>query len=171
MMNYPDLIKTRYSVRDYSDAQVEEEKLRMVLEAGRVSPTATNAQPQRVYVLKSKEAIDKIRSLTKMAFNAPIVLMIGCDMDVAWKSPFTGDSIAETDAAIVTTQMMLQAADIGLGTCWVGYFDPAEVAEAFYIPKNVKLYALLPLGYPAEGNVPSPRHEDRLPLEATVTEL
>ncbi len=170
-MNCLELMVERYSVRDYSDKPVEQEKLDKVLESGRIAPTATNAQPQRIYVLKSKESIEKIRSITKMAFNAPIVMLICADMDVAWKSPFTGASIAETDAAIITCHMMLEAVEQGLGTCWVGYFDPKLVSEAFNIPENQKIYNILPIGYVAEGHEPSPRHTDRLPISETVTYL
>lgn len=75
-MDFFTLAKNRYSVRKFSERSVEPEKLEKVLEAARVAPTAHNYQPFRIYVLKSKDAIAKIRELTPCAFNAPIVLMV-----------------------------------------------------------------------------------------------
>jgi len=69
-MDFYELTKARYSVRKYADKPVEEEKLRKVLEAGATAPTAKNQQPQHIYVLESKEAIEKIRGITRCAFDA-----------------------------------------------------------------------------------------------------
>ena len=78
-MELGNVLKNRFSVRQYKDAPIPEAQLNTILEAGRIAPTAANYQCQRIYVLKSKEAIEKIHSLTKCAFNAPVVLMIGYD--------------------------------------------------------------------------------------------
>lgn len=83
-MDFFTLAKNRYSVRKFSERSVEPEKLEKVLEAARVAPTAHNYQPFRIYVLKSKDAIAKIRELTPCAFNAPIVLMVTICRDEQW---------------------------------------------------------------------------------------
>lgn len=87
-MTFMDLAKARYSVRKFSDKPVEKEKLDAILEAGRIAPTGHNYQPYRVYVLQSPEALEKIRGLTRCAFNAPVVLMVTVRKDEEWVNPF-----------------------------------------------------------------------------------
>ena len=170
-MELLELAKARYSVRKFAEKPVEEEKLQKVLAAGACAPTAKNQQPQKIYVLESEDAIEKIRGITRCAFNAPVVLMVcGCK-DQAWINPFNDRSSAEMDCSIVTTQMMLQAQELGLGTCWVCWFDTKQTKEAFNIPENEEVFALLPLGYPAESSHPSSMHDSRKALEETVVRL
>lgn len=166
-----DLIRDRYSVRKYADKPVEQDKLEKILAAGAAAPTAKNLQPQRIYVLESEQALAKIRDITRCAFNAPVVLMVCGSKEEAWVNPFNGRSSAEMDCSIVTTQMMLQAQALGLGTCWVCWFDVEQTKQAFRIPEDQELYALLPLGYPAEESKPSAMHDSRKPLEETVVRL
>ena len=170
-MEFLELAKRRYSVRKFDPRPVEEEKLQMILEAGRVAPTAKNMQPQKIYVLESAEAIEKIRGITRCAFNAPVVLLVcGCT-DQAWVNPFNDRSSAEMDCSIVTTQMMLQAQELGLGTCWVCWFDTKLTKETFNIPENEEVFALLPMGYPAESSHPAAMHDSRKDLSETVVRL
>ena len=170
-MEFSDLIRSRYSVRKYADKPVEPEKLEKILAAGQAAPTAKNQQPQRIYVLESEDAIGKIRGITRCAFNAPVVLVVCGDKEAAWTNPFNDRNSAEMDCSIVTTQMMLQAQELGLGTCWVCWFDTAETKKAFRIPDNQEIFALLPLGYPAEESKPSSMHDSRKALEETVVRL
>ena len=76
--------------------------------------------------------------------------------------------MGDVDASIVTTQMMLEAAELGLGTTWVGYFDPAALRETYELPDYLVPVAILPVGYPAGDAAPSPFHEKRLAREETV---
>ena len=170
-MDFTKLAAGRYSVRRFADTPVSDADLTAVLEAGRLAPTACNNQPQRVYVLQSPEALAKARGLTEYTFGAPVVLVICADLSESWKNRFCGRDSGETDAAIVTTHMMLKAADLGLGTPWVGYFDPAAVKQALGLPDTVEPYAFLPLGHPAADCRPSPLHAQRKPLEETVIRL
>ena len=170
-MNFLELTKARYSVRKYADKPVEPEKLEQILAAGATAPTAKNQQPQHIYVLESKEAIETIRGITRCAFNAPVVLLVCGDQEQAWTNPFTGRNSAEMDCSIVTTQMMLQAQELGLGTCWVCWFDTEQTKQAFNIPATQEVFALLPLGYPAEESKPAAMHDSRKALEETVVRL
>ena len=77
--NFLDLAESRYSVRNYSDRPIEQEKLDRILRAGQVAPTAANRQPQRIFVLKSNEAMETARFVTKYCFNAPTALLICYD--------------------------------------------------------------------------------------------
>ncbi len=173
-MEFLDLAKERYSVRKFADTPVENEKLQKVLEAGHVAPTACNFQPQRIYVLKSEEALSKVRSVTTNAYNAPIVLMVCYDKNISWKGTRFNEpnyDVGETDACIVTTHMMLQAQALGLGTLWARGYCTQNLIDAFELPENIVPVCLLDLGYPAEDAKPGPWHTQRKPLEETVTEL
>lgn len=171
---FKDLAKQRYSVRKYSQKPVEEEKLQSILEVGRLSPTAANLQPQKIYVLKSEEAMNKARNFTKMMFNAPLALLVCYDDDVSW----TGDRFGEpeydggeVDASIVTTSMMMEATDLGLGTLWVRGFNSKEAAKVFELPQNMKPVCFLLIGYPDEDSEPSTNHTKRKELSETVEVL
>ena len=140
---------------------MENEKLDAVLEAGRLAPTAVNYQPQRILVLDSDAALGKLKDCTPYHFSAPLALVVCYDAAVSWKRSYDGKDMGEVDASIVTTHMMLEAAALGLGSTWVGHFDPQKVRSAFAL-------AILPMGYPHESSVPSPRHAERLPLSETT---
>lgn len=167
-MDFSTLVKERYSVRKFSGNKVEQQKLDTVLEAGRLAPSACNYQPHRVLVIESDEARAKIKKCTPCDFSAPVILLVCYDKSVSAKRKVDGKDYGEVDASIVTTQMMLQAAEIGLGTTWVGHFDPAKIIENFDLPENLVPVALLPLGYPAEDAAPIELHFSRKPIEETV---
>lgn len=165
-------MEDRYSVRDFADKPIEEEKLRQILEAGRIAPTAANKQPDKIYAIRSPEGLDKIRALTRCAFNAPVVLMFVYDEDAVWKSPLEpGFNAGHQDVSIVATHIMLRAWDLGIGSCWVNFFPNTETGKAFGLPENEKPVLLLPIGYPGEKANPSPMHSQRKPLEELVKDL
>ena len=169
-MSFIDLAKNRYSCRKYNGEPVSSEKLQAVLEAGRISPTAINAQPIVVKILKSEESLAKIRGITRMAYDAPVVLMVCYDLDKCYRAEKYGDDFNSgvMDASIVTASMMMQATDLGLATLWARGFNAAEIEKAFDFPANLKLACLLDIGYadPEEGG-PSPRH----PVRKTMAEF
>lgn len=172
-MSFYDLVKERYSVRNFADRAIEEEKLKQILEAGSFAPTAMNEQPQRIFVLRSPEALEKVRNVTRMTYNAPVVLLICYDKNISWKAHKFGDDYdaGEMNACIVTTTMMMQAAELGVGSLWVRGYCTKNVIEEFDLPENIVPVCMLDLGYPVEGYQPSPMHFSRLPLDATVKEL
>ena len=170
-MELDKIFNERYSVRSFKDMPVEDEKIAEILKAAQLAPTAHNNQPQRIFVLKSNDAVEKIRACTKCAFNAPLVMLVCANTDEVWHNRFSGAVSSETDAAIVTAYMMLKAWDLGLGSCWVHYFDPAVIKEAFDLPENLTPYNLLPLGYAAEDSAPIPMHFENKPIEDFTTVL
>ena len=171
-MDFAKLSGSRYSLRKYSDRPVEAEKLALILESGRNAPTAHNNQPQRIFVIQSPEALEKADACMGSHFHPPVILAVAYDPAVSWHRENDGKDHGEIDAAIAATQMMLQAADLGLGTTYVGVFDP-EVLKAEFPEelKDLTPIALLPLGYPAEGAHPSRLHADRKPMEEMVKYL
>ena len=147
-MNFTELMNARYSVRKFSDKAIEPEKLEKILQAGRMAPTAKNLHPEKIYVLRSEEAMEKARALTRCVYGASTVLLVCYDEERAWHSDSrVGYISGEMDASIVTTHMMLQAAELGIGSCWVGLFNDKEVSAAFNLPANIKPVALMPMGY------------------------
>lgn len=170
-MNFATLSAQRYSLRKFSDRPVEAEKLSAILESGRNAPTAHNNQPQRIFVLQSREALEKADGCINSHFHPPVMLIVAYDPTVSWKREGDGKEFGEVDAAIAATQMMLQAADLGLGTTYVGMFQPEKLREEFPEMAGLEIVAVLPLGYPAEGAHPSRLHGDRRPLEDLVQHL
>ena len=161
MTDFFELAAERYSVRSFSSKAVEPEKQERILETGRIAPTAHNDQPQRIKVITSAGDLAKVDECTPCRFGAPMVLLVCYDKTVCWKRPFDSALSGEVDASIVTTHMMLAAHGLGLGTCWVMYFDPAKATELFALPENIIPVAMLPVGYPAESASPSPMHGKR----------
>ena len=166
-MDFEKLCAERYSLRKYADRPVEAEKLEKVLEAGHNAPTAHNLQPQRILVMQSKEALEKAEECTACKFHAPVILVVAYDPAKAWNREGDMKNHGEIDATIAATQMMLQAADLGLGTCYVGMFSQEKLHELF--PEIAT--AMFPLGYPAETAHPSRLHTDRMPLDEMVIRL
>lgn len=170
-MDFAALSAARYSLRKFSDRPVEPEKLAEILEAGHNAPTAHNNQPQRIFVLQSPEALAKADACMGSHFDPPVILAVAYDPAAAWVRADDGKNHGEIDAAIAATQMMLQAADLGLGTTYVGMFEPEKLHAAFPEMAGLVPIALLPLGYPAEGAHPARLHGDRKPLEELVKYL
>jgi len=167
-MKFINLAEERYSLRKFSDKPIEKEKLDLVLKAGQLAPTACNNQPQRILVIEDEAALTKLKSCTRYHFNAPMVLLICYDKDVSWKRSYDGKDSGDIDSSIVSTQMMLQATELGLGTTWVGHFNPTLIRKEFVLPDNIVPVALLPIGYPAKDATQNPLHSQRILIEETV---
>jgi len=165
MASFLELASSRYSVRKYNSKDIEQEKLAQILEAGRIAPTAHNEQPQRIKVITGTEDLAKVDECTRCRFGAPAIFLICYDKDICWKRPFDSALSGEIDASIVTTHMMLMAQELGLGTCWVMYFNAAKTAELFALPENIVPVAMLPIGYPAEDSEPAAMHGSRMDIE------
>ena len=170
-MTFTELSAARYSLRKFAATPVEQEKLDLILEAGRNAPTAHNNQPQRIFVIRTPEALEKANACTAAHFHPPVILVVAYDPEPAWKREHDGKNHGEIDATIAATQMMLQAADLGLGTTYVGMFEPEKLLAAFPEMAGLVPIAMLPLGYPAENAHPSRLHADRKPLEEMVKYL
>ena len=158
----------RYSVRKFKDQPVEKEKLELILEAGRIAPTACNYQPQRILVIEDESAYEKLKQCTGCHFDAPVVLLICYDKTTVWKNKPNGTIGGDVDASIVTTHMMLQAAELGLGATWVGAFNAQKTRELFNLPDYLVPVAMLPIGYPADDVEPHPWHFKRFDMEHSV---
>jgi nitroreductase len=142
-------ISQRSSVRAYKGTDVEEDKLRKILEAARLSPSASNRQEWKFIVVKNKETRKK---LAKACFGqsfiaeAPVVI-VGCATE-SNSIMACGQPTYTVDVSIACSFMILQAYELGLGTCWIGAFKEDEVKRILKIPEFFRVVALTPLGYP-----------------------
>lgn len=149
-MDYFDLIGQRYSVRSYKPDAVEDEKLRKVLEAGVIAPTACNLQPFKLTVMPVDKHFDTLKKICPASFftQAPLVIGIYADTNAAWVRK-DGKSFADVDAAIVMDHIILAATALGLGTCWIGAFNAQAASDAAGLGAGFEPIAFTPLGYPA----------------------
>ena len=168
-MEYAELVQARYSCKKYSDRPVEAEKLNAILEAGRAAPTAKNLQEQHVYVLQSAEALAKMDAVTPCRYGAGTVLAVAFDKNNVFTYPGGKRDSGVEDATIVATHMILAAANEGVDSCWINFFDPEKLAASLGLPENEEILMLMDLGYAAEGAGPLPNHSSRKPLSDTVS--
>lgn len=153
-MDFRELVASRYSVRAYRPDPVPDALLGQVLEAARVAPSACNRQSFRVVVIRTQgREAELLRVYPKPWFvEAPYVLAVCAVSAEAWvRSRYDGWSAAETDATIATDHMLLAAAALGLGTCWIAAFDPGAAREVLGLPDGVVPIAFTPLGWPADA--------------------
>ncbi|MCH4154180.1 MAG: nitroreductase family protein [Saccharofermentans sp.] len=160
-MDFIELARARFSCRSFLPKPVEDEKIEKLLEAARIAPTGKNNQPQRIYILKSEDALAKINSLTTCIFGAPMVLLFAYDTRRDAENALeAGIRTGVQDCAIVATHVMLEAQELGLNTCWVCRFPNTKTEETFMLPEYERAVLLMPVGYKdPERGVPSPRHE------------
>lgn len=161
------LASDRYSVRKFDSTVVEPALVEKILKAGQLAPTAVNAQPQKIYVVESKEMMEKMNEVSPCIYGAPHCFVVCYDKNVAAHRGADG-SYGDIDATIVITHMMLEAAYLGIGTCLVGYFNPQSLAQALTLPENIVPVLVMPFGYAAKDCEPSPKHTDRKPLDQIV---
>ena len=166
--NFLELAKSRYSVRKYENKAVETEKLTVILEAGRVAPTAANRQPCVFLVLNNEESIAKL-SKGCNPHNAPLAIIVCADKNVVWVRSFDKKNMIDIDSSIATDHIMLCAQDLGLSSCWITHFDPVIVCKEFNIPDNFVPVNILVIGYGIDEPKSPDRHsQTRKPLDKIV---
>ena len=170
-MGFMDLAMKRYSVRHYEQRPVEQEKIDAIVEAGRLAPTAHNNHPVRVVVCDTPERLAKAALCEPRferdgsIFGAPLAFVVCVKPDVAWTRSYDDMNSAHIDASIVCDQMMMQATDLGLGTCWVCAFDPEVAKREFNLPEGVEPINILVAGYAQPRELdPERREARRIPL-------
>jgi len=150
-MEILDLMEHRFSVRAYKPDPVEDEKLRLILEAAILAPTAANRQPFRLILVQTKGRKDELRRIYDKDWfvQAPLVICACGVPEERWVGEDGMDYLG-VDVAIVMDHLILAAANAGLGTCWIGAFDKDAAREVLRIPDNIQPIVFSPLGYPAE---------------------
>lgn len=161
-MRFQELIRQRRAVRKFKDAPVEKSILLKVLDAARMAPSAVNYQPWHFIVLQEKENLEQIyKTYPRGWFKAAPVVIIACaDYSQSWKRNIDGKDSAEIDIAIAVDHLTLQAAELGLGTCWVCNFDAERCAEYLNLPLYITPVALIPIGYPLDDTAPPKKRKE-----------
>ena len=170
-MEFNTVLQRRYSCRAFAARAVEQEKVDRILEAGRIAPTAVNKQPVHVWAVSNPDILEAIKSVTRSNYGAPLLLVAACRPSDAWVRRYDGKNGAEVDASIVATYLMLAAENEGLATLWVGSFDPKLLGGILPGSDGYELVAMINVGYPADGSMPSAMHESRIPMDEFVTKL
>ena len=158
-MDYSELIAARYSVRAYRPDLVEDEKLEAVLEAARLAPTAANRQPFQLVVMHTAGREKEIGKIYRRPWfvQAPLVIGVCAISSLAWVRESDRFNARLIDAAIVADHLILAAADLGLGTCWVAAFNVDAARSVMGLPDEAEPVIFTPLGYPADRPDPKTR--------------
>jgi nitroreductase len=150
-MEFADVIKSRTSIRNYSDKEVDEEKIKYVLECARWAPSWVNKQCWRFIVVNDKKIIEELSKtslINRWLKNVPVII-VACG-DTKQSCVINDINYFIVDVSIALEHLVLAATDKGLGTCWIAGFDGKKVKEILKIPEHIQVVALTPLGYPAE---------------------
>jgi nitroreductase len=173
MMTFQELINLRQSVRKYSETPVEREKIEKIIEAVHIAPSACNSQPWKIIIVDNQELKNEVAKATfskainfnKFTVEAPVIAVLV--IEKAKLIAQIGGSIKDMeypkiDIGIAAAHFCLQAAELGLGTCMIGWFDEKKIRQLLNIPEKRKIGLVITLGYPpADYNV---RKKIRKPL-------
>lgn len=153
-------IQGRRSIRQYDTRPVEDEKLNRVLEAARLSPSANNSQSWKFIAVRDAETRAMLAEAAggQMFIKQAPVVIVACGLNPD-KIMSCGQHRYTVDLSIATAYMILQAYELGLGTCWLGHYDEKRVKEILGVPESVRIVAMTPLGYPSENPAPRPRKD------------
>ncbi len=167
-MEFKEVIEKRYSCRKFDGRKIDRAQLEAILEAGRIAPTAKNLQEQRIYVIESEQALEAVDRLTPCRYGAPTVIAVAYDKNNVFTYPGGRINSGAEDATIVATHMILAAANEGVDSVWLNFFDPDIAAKELGLPENEEIVMMMPLGFAAEGAGPSPQHTSKKELAETV---
>ena len=193
-MQFDQVIQTRRSIRNFKPDPVSDKAISDILEAARIAPSGGNIQPWRFVIIRSQEIKDKLKAATRWGFALKAPVIIACcsdlsaadgrqdrlaelsqagvfdnvEMDEEYTAPERTQeqllAYLNMNVGIAITHMMLKAVDLGLGTCWIGGFDPLKTKKALALDNNLHIVALLPIGYPER----IPGQRPRFPLEKLI---
>ncbi|NTW54152.1 MAG: nitroreductase [Chlorobaculum sp.] len=165
MKSFLDLAESRKSVRGYdAHRPVPPEILDRVLDAGRLAPSAKNLQPWRFLLVSSPEMLARIRPCYERDWfqQAPHILVVTGNRQVAWVRASDGWNSLETDLAIAMDHLILAAHAEGLATCWICAFDPAMLRETLGLKPSEEVFAITPLGYASADAQTRPKNRKSL---------
>jgi nitroreductase len=165
-MSVLEVMKKRCSIRKFEDRPIERDVMLKVLEAGRIAPSACNKQPWHFIVVQDQALKERIGG--KWEAKAPAIIVICGDHQKSWRRQ-DGKDHCDIDVAIAVDHMTLAATDLGLGTCWVCWFDAFRCAQELKLPDQIEPMVLLPIGYPAETSDPERHSKARKPLDEIVS--
>lgn len=161
-MEFFKLLTTRQSVRQYQDRPVEEDKIRQLIEAVRLAPSASNSQPWKLVIVSEPSLKEQVAratfsalvSFNKFAPQAPVLAVLTIEkpkMITQIGGRLKDREFPLIDIGVAAAHFCLQAAELGLGTCMLGWFDETAIQQLLGIPKKTRIGLLITLGYPATG--------------------
>ena len=157
-MNVMETIESRRSIRQYIDKPIEKEKMDKVVEAFRLAPSAGNNQTWKLLVVTNPEKRAALREATiskrEMVETAPAVLVAISDRKDVMSN---GHAVDTTDVCIALTCAMLEATELGLGTCWMANYYEPDMRAVLDLPETTSVVAIMPIGYAAESPDAKPR--------------
>ena len=150
-MEFQELIKQRYSVREYKSDDVPSNLIDKLLEAARLAPTAANRQSFKIFVINTTSFKDELKKIYPKEWfvQAPYVIGI-CGIPKRNWVRRDGRNYIDVDSAIVMDHIVLSATDLGIGTCWIGAFDPEAARNFLNLSQDLEPIAFTPIGYPAD---------------------
>lgn len=171
-MDLMELLETRRSVRRFKPDPVPDDLIRRCVEAARIAPSAENAQPWRFLAVRDPEVREKLAQaafggiyrFTRWASEAPVLLAISARLDFLANrigAHLQGTQYYLLDLGIAGEHLMLRAVELGLAGCWIGWFDAKRAHKALGLPRNLRLTALMALGYPDASAPPKPPKKRR----------
>ena len=150
-MSFSDLVKKRYSVRAYTPDPVPDEVVQQILQDACLAPTAANRQPFQLIVIHTAGREQELKRIYgRDWFVQPPLVICACGIPAATWVRRDGKNYNDVDVTIVMDHLILSAASQGLGTCWIGAFDPDAAREVLGLPDGVEPIAFTPLGCPAD---------------------
>jgi nitroreductase len=170
-MTFIELAKRRYSCRNYDSRPVEQDKLDLILEAGRIAPSAVNYQPWHFIVIREKGNLKKIHDTYHREWfqAAPCVIVVCGDHDQSWERKQDGKDHCDIDIAIAVDHMTLQATELGLATCWICNFDKDKTTQTLNLTSYLEPIVILPVGYPLDKPDPSRHVEKRKKMQDIIS--
>lgn len=169
MAGIMDTIQQRYSARSFKDTPVDRALIGLITEAARLAPSACNAQPWRFVAVTEKNLLEQIVRTglggvvpNRWAASAPVII-VGCArlnlLTHRLGEAVKGINYHQIDLGIAMEHMVLRATELGLGTCWIGWFKEQPIKKILSLPREWKIISLIALGYPGEeSHVSTPRH-------------
>ena len=176
-MSFLDLANKRYSVRNYKNTPVPQEKINRCIEAARLAPSACNSQPWKFIVVDdlkfikelAKAAFEGILDFNHFAFEAPVLVLIVSERQKTF-AKFGGvvkkKNFSQMDIGIAAEHLCLQAAEEGLGTCMLGWFNEKKVKKILSIPKLKRVELIISVGFSADENIP---HKKRKSIDEILS--
>lgn len=161
-MNFKDLARRRYSVRNYQSKPVEADILTGIVEAALLAPSAVNFQPWTFVIVTDPALLGQLHDCYHRDWfkSAPVCIVAIGDHENGWRRPTDDKDYTEIDVAIAIDHLMLAATEAGLGTCWVCHFNTEKCAELFNLPQNFEPIALIPVGYPLSDSIPEKKRKN-----------
>lgn len=168
-MNLIEIAKARYSCRNYKPDEVEKSKIMTILEAARVAPSGVNFQPWHFIVIQSPEGKEKVHQAYNREWfkTAPLIIVACGDHNTSWKRN-DGKDIMDIDVTIAVDHLVLQATELGLGTCWVCNFNIKRLKENLNLPDHIEPLAIIPIGYPNDATEPNRHSVKRKPMHDII---